>query len=325
MDIDSLVEQVHRLVFDNLPVKTSKTPSGWTTLNCPMCSDTRKRGGIITSGPKISFNCFNCGYKTGWAPNPHLGGKFKELVTTLGVDQTELHKVQVELLKYAEILEQEETTDYVYTLSQFKTVDLPDSAVSVDDLSADHPVRQYAIERGLYGLYPLLYLDESLYKQRLVVPFSYNGDLVGWTARHINPPTKQSAKYLHNMQTRYVFNIEIFADSKREVVIVTEGVFDAILIDGVSIQGNSIGAEQAHLISKLGQRVILCPDRDDAGKDLIEQALALDWEISFPPWHAEIKDAADAVLKYGRLATVSSIINHATSNKIKARVRAKML
>ena len=325
MDIDSLVEQVHRLVFDNLPVKTSKTPSGWTTLNCPMCSDTRKRGGIITSGPKISFNCFNCGYKTGWAPNPHLGGKFKELVTTLGVDQTELHKVQVELLKYAEILEQEETTDYVYTLSQFKTVDLPDSAVSVDDLSADHPVRQYAIERGLYGLYPLLHLDESLYKQRLVVPFSYNGDLVGWTARHINPPTKQTAKYLHNMQTGYVFNIDRFADSKREVVIVTEGVFDAILIDGVSIQGNSIGAEQAHLISKLGQRVILCPDRDDAGKDLIEQALALDWEVSFPPWHAEIKDAADAVLKYGRLATVSSIINHATSNKIKARVKGKML
>ena len=97
------------------------------------------------------------------------------------------------------------------------------------------------------------------------------------------------------------------------------------LIDGVSIQGNSIGAEQAHLISKLGQRVILCPDRDDAGKDLIEQALALDWEVSFPPWHAEIKDAADAVLKYGRLATVSSIINHATSNKIKARVKGKML
>ena len=87
---------------------------------------------------------------------------------------------------------------------------------------------------------------------------------------------------------------EIEKDGTPEVVIVTEGVFDAILIDGVSIQGNSIGAEQAHLISKLGQRVILCPDRDDAGKDLIEQALALDWEISFPPWHAEIKDAADA-------------------------------
>ena len=325
MDIDSLVEQVHRLVFDNLPIKTSKTPSGWTTLDCPMCSDTRKRGGIITSGPKISYNCFNCGFKTGWAPNPTLGKKFKDLVTTLGVDQAELHKVQVELLKYAEILEQEETADYVYTLSQFKTVDLPESAIALDDLPDDNAVKQYAYDRGLLGLYPLLYFEESLYKQRLVVPFSYNGELVGWTARHINPPTKQTAKYLHNMQTGYVFNVDRFADTKREVVIVTEGVFDAILIDGVSIQGNSVGAEQAHLIGKLGQRIILCPDRDDAGKDLIEQALALDWEVSFPPWHADCKDAADAVQRYGRLATGSSIINHATSNKIKARVRAKML
>ena len=128
--------------------------------------------------------------------NPTLGKKFKELVTVLGVNQTELHKIQVELLKYAEILEQEETSDYVYTLSQFKPVDLPESAMSIEDLPAEHPVRQYAIERGLYGLYPLLYFDEKLYKQRLVVPFSYNGELVGWTARHINPPTKQTAKYL---------------------------------------------------------------------------------------------------------------------------------
>ena len=42
-------------------------------------------------------------------------------------------------------------------------------------------------------------------------------------------------------------------------------------------------------------------------------------------WHVDCKDAADAVLKYGRLATVSSIIQHATGNQLKARVKAKML
>jgi hypothetical protein len=325
MDIDSLVEQVHRLVFDNLPVRTNKTPSGWTTLDCPMCSDRRKRGGIITSGPKISFNCFNCGYKTGWSPNPTLGKKFKDLVLTLGVDASELHKVQIELLKYSEELEFEETNDYVYTLSQFKKVDLPEFAESIEDLPENHPVKKYAYQRGLYGLYPLLHFDNSQYANRLIVPFSYNGELVGWTARHINPPNKRVAKYLHNMQKGYVFNVDRFADSKREIVIVTEGVFDAILIDGVAIQGNSVSAEQAHLIEKLGQRIILCPDRDDAGKQLIDQALALGWEVSFPPWSAECKDAADAVNKYGRLATVASIMNHSTDNKLKAQVKTKML
>ena len=125
------------------------------------------------------------------------------------------------------------------------------------------------------------------------------------------------------MQGGYVFNIDRFADSKRQIVIVTEGVFDAILVDGVAVQGNSVGAEQAHLLDKLSKRIILCPDRDDAGNEFIEQALALDWEVS--SWHVDCKDAPDAVQRYGRLATVSSIIKHATGNKLKARVKAKMI
>ena len=75
----------------------------------------------------------------------------------------------------------------------------------------------------------------------------------------------------------------------------------------------------------LGKRIILCPDRDSAGKQLIDQALELGWEVSIPPWHADCKDAADAVQKYGRLATVASIIKHASDNKLKTQVKAKML
>ena len=325
MDIDFLVEKVHRLLLDNLPIRTNKTPSGWNTMDCPMCTDKRKRGGLITTGAKISYNCFNCGFTTGWEPNPILGKKYKDLATRLGATEEDIHKVTIELLKYTEQLETENTSDYVYSLAKFKTVELPNNVATVDDLQEDHPVKQYAKQRGLLGLYPLLYFEDKLYKQRLVVPFTYNSELVGWTGRHISPPNKQTPKYLHNMQPGYVFNIDRFADSKREIVIVTEGVFDAILIDGIAIQGNSVGPEQAHLIEKLGKRIIVCPDKDEAGIELMLQAAELGWEVSFPPWHADCKDAADAVNKYGRLATVSSIIKHATNNKLKIEVKAKMI
>jgi hypothetical protein len=325
MDIDFLVEKVHRLLLDNLPIKTNKTPSGWNTMDCPMCTDKRKRGGLITTGAKISYNCFNCGYTTGWEPNPVLGKKYKDLATILGASSQDIHKVTVELLKYAEDLETESTTDYVYNLQKFNKVELPDNVIAVDDLEEGHPVKQYAEQRGLLGLYPLLYFNEKLYKQRLVVPFTYNNELVGWTGRHISPPNKQTPKYLHNMQPGYVFNIDRFADSKREIVIVTEGVFDAIMIDGIAIQGNTIGPEQAHLIEKLGKRIIVCPDKDQAGTELMLQAAELGWEVSFPPWHVDCKDAADAVNMYGRLATVSSIIKHATNNKLKIEVKSKMI
>ena len=323
--IDKVVESVHNLLMHNLPVRTNRTPSGWVTLDCPMCTDKRKRGGIIESGAKISYHCFNCGYTTGWSMNSHLGKKFKNLAERLGATKQDIHQVQVELLKYSEDLEVAAPTDYVYSANKFKTEELPDTAQYVEDLPEDNPVRMYASERGILGIYPLLHFDDMANRKRVIVPFTYNGELVGWTGRHIAPPDKVTPKYLHKVQPGYVFNVDRFADSDREIVIVTEGVFDAILIDGVSILGNSVTAEQAHLIEKLGKRVILCPDRDEPGKELIEQANTLGWEVSFPNWAADIKDAADAVQRYGRLATVDSIIQNATDNKIKIEVRSKML
>lgn len=326
MDLDSIVENVHRLLLDHLPIRATRTPSGWITFDCPMCTDKRKRAGVIAKSAKISYHCFNCGYTTGWSPSPQLGKKYIDLASRLGAPDDKIHSVRVEMFKNKEVLEGIVEENYVYNFSKFEVVELPENVMLVEDLPEDHDVKVYAKQRNLLGLYTLLYFpDDPIYAKRLVVPFTFNGDIVGWTARHINPPDKSTPKYLHKMSSGFVFNIDRFADSEREIVIVVEGVFDAIAIDGVAVLGNHVTPEQAHLIEKLGKRVILCPDRDKAGKELIEEALALGWEVSFPPWSKDIKDAADAVNKYGRLLTVASIIKHSTDNKIKAQVKAKML
>lgn len=323
--IEQIVESVHRLLVDNLPIKSNKTPSGWRTFDCPMCSDTRKRGGVITNGTKISYHCFNCGYTTGWSPAPHIGKKFRELAEKLGADKKAIHDVQIELMKHSEELDTTDDTNYVYNLKKFDPIELPEKSYLIDDLPDGHELKEYARERGILGLYPLLHFDEFPHKKRVIVPFMYNNEVVGFTGRHIAPPDKETPKYYHSLPPGYVFNIDRFADSDRELVVVTEGVFDAILLDGVAVMGNNVTPEQAHLIDKLGKRVILCPDRDSAGKELIEQAIALGWEVSFPNWSPDLKDAADAVKRYGRVATLDSIITNATSNKIKIQVKTKML
>lgn len=321
-----LVDSVHRLIMDRLPISSGKTPSGWTTFNCPMCTDKRKRGGIIQSNAKISYHCFNCNYTTGWAPSSRLGTRYKKLAEALGASTTDIHEVVLNLMKFGEELDTSDNDNtYVYTAANFDAVSLPKTAQLVEMLPDDHKVKQYAQSRNLLGCFPLLYFDDNLYKSRLVVPFMYNDQLVGWTGRHINPPDKETPKYLLNLQQGYVFNVDKFVDSDRDFVVVTEGVFDAILIDGVSVLGNNVTAEQAHLIDKLNKRVILCPDRDSAGKQLINQAVELGWEVSFPTWSSDCKDAADAVAKYGRLLTLKSIIDNATDNKVKIQVKAKML
>jgi len=323
--MDHLVQHIHRLLLDHLPARTTRTPRGWITLDCPMCTDTRKRAGIIISGAKISYNCFNCKYKTGWNLTPHLGRRYRELAERLGASATQIHTAQIDLLKHADQLESVELPDTVYRLTKFDTVDLPEKTMMVDDLPDHHPVKQYAHQRGLLGVHPFLYFDEPLYKQRLVIPFLYDGELVGWTGRHVAPPNKSTPKYLHNMQPGFVFNTDRFANTDRQLVIVTEGAMDAIAIDGISVLGNTINQEQSQIIKSLNKRVILCPDRDTDGQVLIEQALELGWEVSIPPWFAGCKDAAQAAARYGRLLTVASIIKHATSNKLKTQVKMRML
>lgn len=322
--VEHIVESVHKLLLDNLPIRTNTTPSGWRTFNCPMCSDSRKRAGIILGGPKISFHCFNCAFTTGWSPSPHLGRKYRELADKLGADSKTIHDVQITLMQNSELLEDTETSEYVYNFKEFETIELPEKTEMIETLPDGNALKEYARSRGILGIYPLLHINNIANRKRIVVPFTYNGELIGWTARHINPPDKETPKYLHNMPSGYVFNIDAFANNDRDIVIVTEGVFDAIMIDGIAVQGNHVTPEQAHLIDKLGKRVIVCPDKDEAGVELIEQAVALGWEVSFPEWHIDCKDAADAVLRYGRLATINSIIQNATSNNIKIQVKAKM-
>ena len=72
----------------------------------------------------------------------------------------------------------------------------------------------------------------------------------------------------------------------------------------------------------LKKEVIVVPDADSAGMDLVKTAIRRGWSVSFPPWEG-CKDTADAAVKYGRLFTVRSIIDSAETNTTKIQLLAK--
>ena len=130
-------------------------------------------------------------------------------------------------------------------------------------------------------------------------------------------------KYYTDVQPGYVFNMDA-QDWTRKFVIVTEGPFDAITISGVSILGSEINDIQRELIDGLGRRIIVVPDRDAPGEKLISQAKDFGWSVAFPEWGDDIKDVADAVMRYGRLFTIQSILKTAESSKLKIDLKRKM-
>jgi hypothetical protein len=182
----------------------------------------------------------------------------------------------------------------------------------------------YLTSRGISpDWYDFMYSPSKIWDmyQRLVIPFYWRGEVVGFTGRVFEE--SRAVKYYTDVWPGYVFNMDA-QDWSRKFVLVTEGPFDAITTSGVSILGSEINDIQRELIEGLNRQIIVVPDRDRPGEKLINQAIEFGWGVAFPEWHDSVEDTADAVLKYGRLFTMKSILKSTETNKLKIDLKRKM-
>jgi hypothetical protein len=311
-----------------MPAKRKTTPSGWTSINAPCCvhngtsADTRMRGGVREEGDTFSYHCFNCGFKASWQPGRNVSYKFKQLMSWLNVPDDVINRLSLEVLKLNEGIEvQQRFVD----LPVFEEVQLPPNSIKITDITDNQklePIKEYLAKRQLHldADYNFYWSSELGYRDRFVIPFYYEGKTVGWTARTITPDKKP--KYITESQPGFVFNLDEQRPQKIFCIVV-EGPIDALHIDGVAVMRAEINDQQAMLIDRLNKDTIVLPDRDETGAGMVEQAIARGWSVSMPEWSPEIKDVNDAVIKYGRLYTLYSIVAAAESSPLKIRLRAK--
>jgi DNA primase len=143
---------------------------------------------------------------------------------------------------------------------------------------------------------------------------------VGWSARFLDNKTP---KYIHHSQPGYVFGTDL-QRADWQYVIVCEGVFDALSINGLAVLHQEINDRQVKLIRSLGKEVIVVPDQDAAGLNLVDRAVELGWSVSMPDWQG-CKDINDAVIKYGQLATLISILESRESSRVKIELRKRQI
>ena len=178
----------------------------------------------------------------------------------------------------------------------------------------------YLVERKIDPWsYPFYWANKTGFNNRLIIPFLYKGEIVGWTARAINDA---KPKYLSEQQPGFVFNLDR-QTNERDFVIVSEGPFDALSIDGCALLGAEIKDSQNWLLKQLGKEIVLVPDRDHEGPRTVEQAIDYGWSVSMPDWPKGVKDINDAVVKLGRLATLYLITSAKESNSLKIQLKAK--
>ena len=319
---------VSDVITAHLPSKRKTTPSGWTSFNAPCChyngasADKRGRGGLISEGDTVSYHCFNCGYKASWQPGRPVSQKLRKLLQWLGCSDDTITRLTFDVMRVNEGVE---VAERIVEMPTFETVPLPPDAVKIADITEFNKfsiaVLEYMAARDLNLDDTDYYWSPSLaYRDRLIIPFYYEKRIVGWTARTITADKKP--KYLTETQPGFVYGLDE-QNYKKIFTIVCEGQVDAIHIEGCALGGSEINDAQALLINKLNKDIVIVPDRDPAGKKLIEDAIGRGWGVSLPEWDQDINDIGDAVSKYGRLYTLYSIASAAETSPLKIRLRAK--
>ena len=310
-----------------LPAKRKTTPSGWTSFNAPCCvhnnenADTRGRGGVIYEGDLVSYHCFNCGFKASWQPGRNLSYKFKKLLEWLNVSDADITKLALDVMRENEGVEVQK---HQVELPTFGTVHLPEDSVRIADIENfdkhSMAVLEYMATRNLNFDDTDYYWSSQLgYREKLIIPFKYEGRIVGYTARTVG---ENKPKYLTDSQPGFVYGLDDQGPNKA-FTLLCEGPLDAIHIEGCALTGSDIGDAQALLLNRLGKDVYVIPDRDKAGSKLVEQAIDRGWGVSLPDWDDDLKDIGECVARHGRLYTLYKIVASAETSPLKIRLKAK--
>ena len=316
-----------------LPPRTKSSPSGWTSFNAPCCQhrghkpDTRKRAGIRFDGNGIVYNCFNCKFSTGWQPGSPFGEKMKTLARWMSAGEDLIKELVFEALKTEG---EEYHPEQQQPKIEFTDKELPEGAMSLLDwVNSDYfkdisqelePVISYIVSRGHDPFDGNFFWSPSPgYESRVIIPFRWQGRIVGNTARKI---TVGKPKYLSDHHSHFVFNFDQQSEDQR-YTFVCEGPFDALSISGVALLTNDIAEQQARIITSLGNEVIVIPDQDRAGLTLFDRASELNWAVAMPTWDSDVKDVAEAVQRYGKLFVVVDAIKTAQRGTIKINMAKK--
>ena len=342
-----MLNSIRDAVTQILPHKRkTNSSSGWISFNGVCCphhgetADTRGRGGLVMNPDGgVSYHCFNCNFKASYVPGRHLTYKFRKLLSWLGADEGTVKRLVIDAIRIKDLVSPEQVVEAVEQEEiKFKARALPEEAQSFHALNNFYTLKDdvevpndwyrsvvYAGSRHVdCSKYEFYWTPETQYNlnKRIIIPFTWKNQIIGYSARAWDEEVKP--KYHSSYEPNYVFNTDKqHKDSK--FVIVVEGPFDAMAVDGVAVLSNECSETQADIIDSLGREVIVVPDSDKAGAKLIDQAIEFGWAVSFPVWMETHKDVSSAVEAYGKLFVVKTILEARQSNKLKIELRKKKL
>lgn len=287
---------------------------GFYQIKCAKCNDYQERGGFRFDGDSTGYSCWNCGSKARYTEGTgNVSENFKQILAAFGIEN--LEELTSPIFLKARIEEKEKISLQTLTKLNLNTpeVQFPECTyplLSSGNEELQEPLLEYLLARHINPLQHQLYFSTSpKLLRRVILPCWRNQKLIFWQARAIDDikrrylscgASKEAVLYgydeLHKYETAPLF--------------CTEGIFNAMLINGISILGSSLNPTKIEILKRTRRRLIFVIDRDRTGGELGKSVLENEWELTFVDIRA--KDINDSVVKFGLPYTAWSLIKNAT-------------
>lgn len=303
---------------------------GFCNVRCAVCNDYQERGGFKFDGDTTGYSCWNCNARFKYEEGTgKLSRNAREILDSFGIKRETLTELTSAIFLNLAEKEEDISLDTLNKVSTFTPeVAFPDRTHQL--LSEGHdelqePLLKYLLSRHINPILTRLYfsLDPKMLR-RVIIPFWRDGKLIYWQARTIDADVKP--RYLNCVVKKeaVIYGFDRLFSRDDRPLFSTEGVFDAIPLDGISTIGSKLTEAKIEILKKTRRRLIFVIDRDQTGGELARQVLENGWEITFTD--VRTKDINDSITKYGLPFTAYSLVNNATdkADKIKSSIDLEM-
>lgn len=320
MDSTTL-EQVIR-THVNLGRKNTK---GWEECLHPICDRGKKgnRAAFLFEGETTAFHCFNCGTKTVYDPLSHKGmPKVMEgILSDFGIPPEDWKRVILGSLQLKNSGAHREEIKRNEKIEP-KPLKVPSCFYLLDNAEEDDAwaeiARYYLTEERMIDpdSHPFMLCDQSnpAFKKwvgRLIIPIMKDDNVVFYQGRDLSGKEIKKYESPPDPKDRVIFGFDKLYKDRDKPLYVVEGVFDAMLINGVALMGNDITPAQFEWLDRSPRQKVYIPDRYGDGQLGANKALERGWSVSIPwerSWDTSLKDITDMIAKYGKMFVMARLV-----------------
>lgn len=338
---------LEQVIRQYIPLPIRPSGRGWYPVLCRVCNDHGKkgpRGGFKFEDGTVAYHCFNCGPEMNTVYTPDLQGregqpifppKMAQVLEAFGVPEDEWKAVVFSSMSNRENGHKTHKSSNTIKSIEPTILHLPQTFYPLKDADANDKwaiIANYYLEeeRGIdpskYPFYLSKQTNDPHLKKwygRLIIPIYKGDNLIFYQGRDLTNKAKKKYESPPDSRDNVLFGFDQLFINRDIPLYVAEGVFDAMMIDGVAILSNDPSKAQIEWLNRSPRKKVYIPDRFGSGRIGAEKALKAGWKISIPDT-PDCKDINEAVRKYGKLYVMKSLVEN-TFDGFEAQVRMGIL